>query len=150
MPHQFDRIKQIDLQSRIQRGGAAALTEGELADTLGLSESQRDQIREKSEEVQKDLQRENQPTAGRRPQPIARRAHDRTAGKAGVDDGLRVLVAGTAIADRPADGADAALASAAGVDEAVAAEWKWRERWDGGNGGGNRDDDAITRPSGGN
>jgi Spy/CpxP family protein refolding chaperone len=55
MPHQFDRIKQIDLQSRIQRGGAAALTEGELADTLGLSESQRDQIREKSEEVQKDL-----------------------------------------------------------------------------------------------
>jgi Spy/CpxP family protein refolding chaperone len=56
MPHQFDRLKQIDLQSRIQRGGAAALTEGELADTLGLSESQRDQIREKSEQVQKDLQ----------------------------------------------------------------------------------------------
>jgi Spy/CpxP family protein refolding chaperone len=55
MPHQFDRLKQIDLQSRIQRGGAAALTEGELADTLGLSESQRDQIREKSAEVQKDL-----------------------------------------------------------------------------------------------
>ena len=49
MPHQFDRLKQIDLQSRIQRGGAAALTEGELADTLGLTESQRDQIREKSE-----------------------------------------------------------------------------------------------------
>ena len=55
MPHQFDRLKQIDLQSRIQRGGAAALAEGELADTLGLSESQRDQIREKSEQVQKDL-----------------------------------------------------------------------------------------------
>ncbi len=55
MPHQFDRLKQIDLQARIQRGGAAALTEGELADTLGLTESQRDQIREKSEEVQKDL-----------------------------------------------------------------------------------------------
>jgi hypothetical protein len=56
MPHQLDRLKQIDLQSRIQRGGAAALTEGELADTLGLSESQRDQIRQKSEEVQKDLE----------------------------------------------------------------------------------------------
>ncbi len=55
MPHQFDRLKQIDLQSRIQRGGAAALTEGELADTLGLTEGQREQIREKSEEVQKDL-----------------------------------------------------------------------------------------------
>ncbi len=56
MPHQLDRLKQIDLQLRIQRGGAAALTEGELADTLGLSESQRDQIREKSQQVQKDLQ----------------------------------------------------------------------------------------------
>jgi Spy/CpxP family protein refolding chaperone len=55
MPHQFDRLKQIDLQSRIQRGGATALSEGELADTLGLTESQRDQIREKSEQVQKDL-----------------------------------------------------------------------------------------------
>jgi Spy/CpxP family protein refolding chaperone len=55
LPHQFDRLKQIDLQSRIQRGGAAALSEGELADTLGLSESQREQIREKSEQVQKDL-----------------------------------------------------------------------------------------------
>jgi Spy/CpxP family protein refolding chaperone len=56
MPHQLDRLKQIDLQSRIQRGGAAALTEGELADTLGLSEDQRAQIRDKAEQVQKDLQ----------------------------------------------------------------------------------------------
>ncbi|MGD9636392.1 MAG: hypothetical protein AB7G28_04950 [Pirellulales bacterium] len=55
MPHQFDRLKQIDVQSRLQRGGAAALTEGELADTLGLTEAQRDQIREKQEQVQKDL-----------------------------------------------------------------------------------------------
>jgi Spy/CpxP family protein refolding chaperone len=55
MPHQFDRLKQIDVQSRVQTGGASALTEGELAETLGLTEAQRDQIREKSEEVQKDL-----------------------------------------------------------------------------------------------
>jgi Spy/CpxP family protein refolding chaperone len=55
LPHQFDRLKQIDLQSRLQRGGADALSEGELAETLGLTESQREQIREKSEEVQKDL-----------------------------------------------------------------------------------------------
>lgn len=55
MPHQFDRLKQIDVQSRLQRGGASALTEGELADTLGLTEAQRDQLREKQEEVQKDL-----------------------------------------------------------------------------------------------
>ena len=56
MPHQFDRLKQIDLQSRIERGGAAALTEGELADTLGLSDSQREQIQERAEQVQQDLQ----------------------------------------------------------------------------------------------
>jgi len=56
MPQQLDRLKQIDLQARIQRGGAAALTEGELADTLGLSEDQRAQIRDKAEQVQKDLQ----------------------------------------------------------------------------------------------
>lgn len=55
MPHQFDRLKQIDVQSRLQRGGADALTEGELADTLGLTEAQRDQLREKQEEIQKDL-----------------------------------------------------------------------------------------------
>jgi Spy/CpxP family protein refolding chaperone len=56
LPHQFERLKQIDLQSRLQRGGAAALTQGELADTLGLSESQREQLQEKTEEVQKDLE----------------------------------------------------------------------------------------------
>lgn len=56
MPHQFERVKQIDLQARIQRGGAAALTEGELADTLGLTESQRDELRERSEQMQQDLQ----------------------------------------------------------------------------------------------
>jgi Spy/CpxP family protein refolding chaperone len=56
LPHQFERLKQIDLQSRLQRGGAAALTQGELADTLGLSESQREQLQEKTDEVQKDLE----------------------------------------------------------------------------------------------
>jgi Spy/CpxP family protein refolding chaperone len=55
MPHQFDRLKQIDVQSKLQNGGASALSEGELADTLGLTEAQRDQLREKQEEVQKDL-----------------------------------------------------------------------------------------------
>jgi hypothetical protein len=56
LPHQFERIKQIDLQARIQRGGAAALTEGELAETLGLSEAQRDQLRERSEQVELEMQ----------------------------------------------------------------------------------------------
>ena len=32
LPHQFDRLKQIDLQTRIQQRGAAALTSGDLAE----------------------------------------------------------------------------------------------------------------------
>ena len=56
LPHQFERIKQIDLQARIQRGGAAALSEGELAETLGLSEAQRDQLRERAEQVEQEMQ----------------------------------------------------------------------------------------------
>jgi len=56
LPHQFDRLKQIDLQTRIQRGGAAALADGQLAETLGLSDQQKDQLRERSQEVQQELQ----------------------------------------------------------------------------------------------
>lgn len=56
LPHQFERLKQIDLQARIQRGGAAALTEGELAETLGLTDQQKEQLRERSQEVQQELQ----------------------------------------------------------------------------------------------
>ncbi|HEY4233363.1 MAG TPA: hypothetical protein VGM76_08045 [Lacipirellulaceae bacterium] len=55
LPNQFDRLKQIDLQSRIQREGATALAQGELADQLGLTDAQREQLQQKSEEVQKDL-----------------------------------------------------------------------------------------------
>jgi len=56
LPHQWDRLKQLDLQQRIQQGGANALTEGELADTLGLTDAQKEQLKQKSEEVQKSLQ----------------------------------------------------------------------------------------------
>jgi Spy/CpxP family protein refolding chaperone len=56
LPHQFDRLKQIDLQTRIQRGGAAALSEGEMAEKLGLTEAQQEQLRERSAEVQQELQ----------------------------------------------------------------------------------------------
>jgi Spy/CpxP family protein refolding chaperone len=56
LPNQFDRLKQIDLQSRVQREGAAALTSGELADQLGLTDEQREQLQQKSEQVQQDLQ----------------------------------------------------------------------------------------------
>jgi Spy/CpxP family protein refolding chaperone len=56
LPNQFDRLKQIDLQSRVQREGAAALTSGELADQLGLTDDQKEQIEQKAAQVQQDLQ----------------------------------------------------------------------------------------------
>jgi hypothetical protein len=56
LPNQFDRLKQIDLQSRVQREGAAALTSGELADQLGLTDDQKEQIQQKADQVQQDLQ----------------------------------------------------------------------------------------------
>jgi Spy/CpxP family protein refolding chaperone len=56
MPHQFQRLKQIDLQTRIQQGGVAALTGDELVEALGLTSRQQDQLRERSEEVQQEMQ----------------------------------------------------------------------------------------------
>ena len=56
LPHQFDRLKQIVLQTRIQQGGAAALTTGELAETLNLTDAQREKLEERAEEVQQELQ----------------------------------------------------------------------------------------------
>ena len=100
LPHQFERLKQIDLQSRMQRGGAAALTEGELADTLGLTESQREQIREKPEEVQKDLEEKiSQLRIDARNQVLEVLTTEQRAKLEG-DDGHRLRAAGAAI--RPA------------------------------------------------
>jgi hypothetical protein len=56
LPNQFDRLKQIDLQSRVQREGAAALTSGDVADQLGLTDDQKEQIQQKADQVQQDLQ----------------------------------------------------------------------------------------------
>jgi Spy/CpxP family protein refolding chaperone len=56
LPHQFDRLKQIELQSRIQQRGAAALTSGELAETLDLTEAQREKLEQRADEVQQELQ----------------------------------------------------------------------------------------------
>jgi hypothetical protein len=56
LPHQFDRLKQIDVQMRVQQQGAGALTSGELAETLDLTESQRERLEERAAEVEQELQ----------------------------------------------------------------------------------------------
>jgi Spy/CpxP family protein refolding chaperone len=55
LPHQFDRLKQIDLQSRIQQRGAGALTSGDLADALSLTDDQREKLEARAAEVQQEL-----------------------------------------------------------------------------------------------
>jgi Spy/CpxP family protein refolding chaperone len=56
LPHQFDRLKQIDVQMRVQQQGAGALTTGELAETLDLTDSQRERLEERAAEVEQELQ----------------------------------------------------------------------------------------------
>ena len=56
LPHQLARLKQIDLQARLQEGGAAALTNGQLADTLSLTAKQQDQLRQRAEQARQEMQ----------------------------------------------------------------------------------------------
>jgi Spy/CpxP family protein refolding chaperone len=56
LPHQFDRLKQIDVQMRVQQQGAGALTSGALAETLDLTDSQRKRLEERAAEVEQELQ----------------------------------------------------------------------------------------------
>ncbi len=56
LPHQFDRLKQIDLQTQIQHRGASALTSGDIAKTLNLTDEQREKLEKRAAEVQEELQ----------------------------------------------------------------------------------------------
>jgi hypothetical protein len=56
LPHQFDRLKQIDVQMRVQQQGPGALTSGELAQTLDLTDAQRERLEERAAEVEQELQ----------------------------------------------------------------------------------------------
>jgi Spy/CpxP family protein refolding chaperone len=55
LPHQFERLKQIDVQVRVQQRGADALTSGELAEALNLTAEQQEKLEERAEEVQQEL-----------------------------------------------------------------------------------------------
>ena len=55
LPHQFERLKQIDVQARLQRQGAGALTSGQLAETLSLTPDQQEKLQARAEEVQREM-----------------------------------------------------------------------------------------------
>src|SRR4051812_34791137 len=44
LPHQLDRLKQIDLQTKVQTRGASALTGGDVAKALNLTDEQREKL----------------------------------------------------------------------------------------------------------
>jgi Spy/CpxP family protein refolding chaperone len=56
LPHQLERLKQIDLQSKIRQRGANALTSGDVAQALNLTDDQRDKLEKRAAEVQEELQ----------------------------------------------------------------------------------------------
>jgi Spy/CpxP family protein refolding chaperone len=56
LPHQLDRLKQIDLQTKVRYRGAEALTSGDIAKTLNLTDEQREKLEKRAAEVQDELQ----------------------------------------------------------------------------------------------
>ncbi|QDU89987.1 LTXXQ motif protein [Pirellulimonas nuda] len=56
-PTQFERIKQINLQQQVKNQGAEGVLSGSLADELGLTEEQKEQLKAKAEKVRADLQK---------------------------------------------------------------------------------------------
>lgn len=56
LPHQMDRLKQIDLQTKMKYRGAQALTSGDLAKALNLTDEQREKLEKRQAEVQQELQ----------------------------------------------------------------------------------------------
>lgn len=56
LPHQMKRAKQLSFQLSLRGGGTGrALMGGPLADELGISESQREKLREKAEKLEQEL-----------------------------------------------------------------------------------------------
>lgn len=55
LPHQLERLKQIDLQNKIRQRGSDALTNGDVAEALNLTDDQRDKLEKRAAEVQQEL-----------------------------------------------------------------------------------------------
>jgi hypothetical protein len=67
LPHQLERVKQIQLQSQLQFTPGMVLTNPETAKELGLSEDQQSKIKTITEESRKAM--EGSFTPGKRPEP---------------------------------------------------------------------------------
>jgi hypothetical protein len=55
LPHQYDRLKQIDFQTKLQSRGEGGLSTNALSDALELTDEQREKLEKKAEEVREEL-----------------------------------------------------------------------------------------------
>ncbi|MCA9239226.1 MAG: hypothetical protein KDA37_03465 [Planctomycetales bacterium] len=55
---QMDRLKQIEVQQQMQRGGVRGMLQGQLAEKLGITPEQQEQLQKKAEEEQQKLQQQ--------------------------------------------------------------------------------------------
>ena len=55
LPHQMKRLKQLQNQMRMQGGSTRALTDGSLAEELGITDAQKEKLRESATKVEQEL-----------------------------------------------------------------------------------------------
>lgn len=56
LPHQLARLKEISIQQQVRRGGLQGALRGNLAEELGITEEQREQMTEKAQALQQEMQ----------------------------------------------------------------------------------------------
>lgn len=56
LPHQYERLKEINLQQQIRQQGMAGALSGGLAEELGISEEQREKLTTRAQELQAEMQ----------------------------------------------------------------------------------------------
>jgi len=55
LPHQFERLKQIEFQARLQQRGEGGMSVSAVADALELTDEQREKLEQRAEEVREEL-----------------------------------------------------------------------------------------------
>jgi hypothetical protein len=56
LPHQMKRLKEINVQQQVQRGGLSGALSGAMAEQLGITDEQREEMVAKAQELQQEMQ----------------------------------------------------------------------------------------------
>ena len=55
LPHQVDRLKQVALQKHMESAGTAGALGGKIADELGITDEQKEQLKQREKEIKQEL-----------------------------------------------------------------------------------------------